>query len=357
MIELLRRVRRPAAHRLPERLQPSRHGDHRVGRRRRLLRLRPASSGSNAPSIPAAYNTDRQRGRHLALPRPDGGRQSESVWNDNGTKDYYEQAFGEALGAGGGGCSTLFTAQGLAEVAGGLVQHRLREAAARQRRRGRRRLPDRLRHLRLLQLRCACCRHGLVTIGGTSLSSPIIAAAFALAGGAHGVNYPALTLYGHKDRGALRRHHRRQRLVRRSGRRRSAATRTPSGTAWSTATTPPRRRRRRRPGLRRPGGYDGPTGVGTPNGCAMFNKTGPLVDITGPATATKRRQRHVQGHGDRPVPRRLRRVTTRGTGATAAAAPPPATPPRTPTRRRAIHKITVTVTDNYLATGSRRPMR
>jgi hypothetical protein len=33
------------------------------------------------------------------------------------------------------------------------------------------------------------------TIGGTSLASPIIAATFALAGGAHGVQYPAQTLY------------------------------------------------------------------------------------------------------------------------------------------------------------------
>ena len=40
---------------------------------------------------------------------------------------------------------------------------------------------------------------GWFTVGGTSLSSPIIAAAYALAGGAHGVSYPALTLYGHRN--------------------------------------------------------------------------------------------------------------------------------------------------------------
>ena len=39
-----------------------------------------------------------------------------------------------------------------------------------------------------------------VTVGGTSLAAPIIAAVFALAGGAHGVPYPALTLYGHPGR-------------------------------------------------------------------------------------------------------------------------------------------------------------
>jgi Subtilase family len=41
------------------------------------------------------------------------------------------------------------------------------------------------------------------TLGGTSLSSPLIAAMFALAGGAHGVAYPAQTLYGHLETGLL----------------------------------------------------------------------------------------------------------------------------------------------------------
>jgi subtilase family serine protease len=36
---------------------------------------------------------------------------------------------------------------------------------------------------------------GWATFGGTSLSSPLIAAIFALAGGAHGVDYPSQTIY------------------------------------------------------------------------------------------------------------------------------------------------------------------
>ena len=36
---------------------------------------------------------------------------------------------------------------------------------------------------------------GWTTIGGTSLASPLVASVFALAGGAHGVEYPAKTLY------------------------------------------------------------------------------------------------------------------------------------------------------------------
>jgi hypothetical protein len=40
-------------------------------------------------------------------------------------------------------------------------------------------------------------KEGWAVIGGTSLSSPLIAAMYALAGGSGGVPYPALTLYGH----------------------------------------------------------------------------------------------------------------------------------------------------------------
>ena len=47
--------------------------------------------------------------------------------------------------------------------------------------------------------------HAWGTFGGTSLSSPLIAAMFAMAGGGHGVPRPALTLYGHQksDPGSL----------------------------------------------------------------------------------------------------------------------------------------------------------
>ena len=36
-----------------------------------------------------------------------------------------------------------------------------------------------------------------MTVGGTSLSSPIIAGLYGLAGGSGGVSYPAATLYSH----------------------------------------------------------------------------------------------------------------------------------------------------------------
>ncbi|MDA8040515.1 MAG: hypothetical protein M0Z69_15470 [Actinomycetota bacterium] len=43
----------------------------------------------------------------------------------------------------------------------------------------------------------------VVSVGGTSLASPLIAAMFALAGGSHGTAYPALTLYGHLGKASL----------------------------------------------------------------------------------------------------------------------------------------------------------
>ena len=44
---------------------------------------------------------------------------------------------------------------------------------------------------------------GWTPIGGTSASTPIVASMFALAGGAHGVEYPAQTLYSHLGSASL----------------------------------------------------------------------------------------------------------------------------------------------------------
>lgn len=44
---------------------------------------------------------------------------------------------------------------------------------------------------------------GWTSIGGTSVASPLVAAMFALAGGSHGVAYPAQTLYSHLGSGLL----------------------------------------------------------------------------------------------------------------------------------------------------------
>ncbi len=118
----------------------------------------------------------------------------ESVWNDGSTEEE-----GENGGAGGGGCSTKFTAplwqqevsdwsevgcgskRAVADVSAdadpytGLAVYDTEP------------YPEG-RGTRVL---------GWTPVGGTSLASPIIAATFALAGGAQGVAYPASTLYAH----------------------------------------------------------------------------------------------------------------------------------------------------------------
>lgn len=91
--------------------------------------------------------------------------------------------------------------------------------------------------------------------GGTSVSSPIVAAEFGLAGGARGVAYPAATLYPHLgDAGAL--------YDVASGNNGTCA-----GATSCKAVT----------------GYDGPTGVGSPLGLQAFSVPGTPVNGAPPA--------------------------------------------------------------------------
>ncbi len=111
---------------------------------------------------------------------------------------------------------------------------------------------------------------GWVPIGGTSLASPIVASMFALAGGAHGIPYPAETLYTHLGSALLH-------DVAPTG----GLTAGGNGECdddYSACS-----------GSMKPlspfdcgedvwicnaaVGYDGPTGVGTPNGIAAFRTT------------------------------------------------------------------------------------
>jgi hypothetical protein len=114
---------------------------------------------------------------------------------------------------------------------------------------------------------------GWATVGGTSLSSPLIAATFALAGGAQGVGYPAQTLYSNLGSSSL------HDIV--AGTNGACRTVGPfgnlecteaeeaadcAGLAICNATV----------------GYDGPTGVGTPAGLGAFGDSagGPPPTVT-----------------------------------------------------------------------------
>ena len=98
---------------------------------------------------------------------------------------------------------------------------------------------------------------GWAVYGGTSASAPIIASVYALAGTPAATDQPGV----------------------------AARTRTPATSTTSPAATTARARRRCC--ARRPPGWDGPTGLGTPNGTAAFKSGGG--------------RRHRQ-HGDRHQP-------------------------------------------------------
>jgi len=57
----------------------------------------------NQANAPASFNTVVAVGGTSLYLGQTAARQSESVWNDDGTKDYYESILGANLGAGGGG--------------------------------------------------------------------------------------------------------------------------------------------------------------------------------------------------------------------------------------------------------------
>ncbi len=120
------------------------------------------------------------------------------------------------------------------------------------------------------------------TIGGTSVSSPLIASTFALAGGASGVEYPARTLYENELRSPGSLH---DVTAGSNGECSEPFTETglsgctPAEEAASCATK----------GICLAGtGYDGPTGVGTPDGIAAFKPlpNPPTVTSVSPASGT-----------------------------------------------------------------------
>ena len=122
------------------------------------------------------------------------------------------------------------------------------------------------------------------TIGGTSVSSPLVASTFALAGGASKVEYPAKTLYESevKSPGSLH-----DVTVGSNG----ECTKPFSETGLSGCTTAEEAASCASKGVCLAGtGYDGPSGVGTPDGIAAFKApaaiSAPTVSSVSPASGT-----------------------------------------------------------------------
>jgi subtilase family serine protease len=231
----------------------------------------------------------------------DGTRKSETVWNANGPADRAGNKRSSSLGAAGGGCSQLYRAAAWQKSLSGY-----RAAGCH----GKRLSVDVAAVADPATGYSVYSRYGLggwQAIGGTSLSSPLIAGMWALAGGARGMAYPGHALYqNHRFR---------------SGTLHDV---TAGGNGWCGGVTTtfcsqqatkllgtnnpnssygalvdcsyPLRHRVQAPPKRSPEcnaqrGYDGPTGVGTPRGLSAFHTTDPSVSIS--ASTPRRAHHHI----------------------------------------------------------------
>jgi hypothetical protein len=169
------------------------------------------ASSDNAPLVPASYSTVVGVGGTTLDLNPNGTRASETVWNDNGPIDAegfaFASTYGITGGAAGSGCSSIYTAPiwqqdviGYSTLGCGATLRDGVDIAADA---------DYFTGFDMYETTawcsgtdgngntCPASNPGWVTIGGTSLASPLVAAMWGLAGGPAGVNSPAMTLYGH----------------------------------------------------------------------------------------------------------------------------------------------------------------
>jgi len=192
-----------------------------------------------------------------------------------GTASYLGEAVWNGSGAGGGGCSVGFAAPSWQQaVAGwgevGCVNKRAVSDVSAD--------ADPFTGVAVYYSRTESCftQYGAgalefvpnwCQIGGTSLASPLIASVYALAGGAHGVSYPAATLYENLAAQPSGLH---DVTVGSNG----ECTKKPSfdektGLSTCSASEEGEQCTGHFACLARPG-YDGATGVGTPNGILAF---------------------------------------------------------------------------------------
>ena len=145
------------------------------------------------PNAPASLPTVVAVGGTSLKLKANGTRKSESVWNDSGRPSHKEF---KQFSATGGGCSTLFTAPAWQQSAPGWADTGC----------GAKRLDNDVSAVADPYTGFDIYdsyvyepefKPGWLTVGGTSLSSPLITALYGLAGGSHGVGYPAASLYAH----------------------------------------------------------------------------------------------------------------------------------------------------------------
>lgn len=220
-------------------------------------------------------------GTHLTLNLSGHSWREESVWNDGGASGGVKEGYG----AGGGGCSGIFRAplwqrsvadwasvgcgetRAVADIAadadpysGVAVYYSSRE--------------------------CETTANGVIvhwcTYGGTSLASPIIAASYALAGGSPGVEYPASVLYRNATAHAASLHD----VSAGSNGECLKPFNEGTGLTGCTVGEEGASCSSRAICLARVG-YDGPTGVGTPDGIGAFEGPGSEVEAPGSEPASE----------------------------------------------------------------------
>jgi hypothetical protein len=193
-------------------------------------------------------------GTHLTLSGAGDVWESEAVWN--------------GYGATGGGCSTVFAAppwqQSVASWAqmgcgtGATAKRAVADVSADG---------DPYTGMAMYDSTGECedeegVKGPWCTIGGTSLASPIVAAMFALAGGAHGVAYPAQTLYENEVAALGSRHD-----VTTGSNGKCSKAFQPDGLSGCTVTEEAASSNCSAELICLAGvGYDGPSGVGSPDG-------------------------------------------------------------------------------------------
>ena len=209
----------------------------------------------------------------------DGTRARERVWNSNGPGDEYGVAYGPQ-GATGGGCSTRFIAQPWQQGTPGFGA-----SGCGSKRLGADISADANPQTGFAIYDSYDCGSsceadgvggGWVTIGGTSLSTPLISALYALAGGSDGVQYPALALYGHlEDASSL--YDVTEGANGLCDGESVAACGDPNGSLGQVDCEGTS-------ACNAGSGYDGPSGVGTPNGLAAFKPLLPTATIDAPGS-------------------------------------------------------------------------
>ena len=267
------------------------------------------TTSGDTPELPSSLNTVVAVGGTTLQLNDDGTRTGESVWNENGTFDNTGFYAGAPQGASGGGCSTLYPAQKWQYS----VAHYNQTAC------GRKRLAADVSALAdpntgfdiydsyQIQGVNECGGDDQpscwATFGGTSLSSPLIAAMWALAGGSGKVAYPALSLYGHQKSAAG-----------------SLYDVTVGGNGYCDGVSPGECGSAFDGGSPNPAlgpvdcawdidgnrtagtraceaatGYDGPSGVGTPKGLTAFKALTPHGVLTAPKSITHKHAARFSG--------------------------------------------------------------